>query len=109
MFIVTPYFFLKLVQKLRKKSLHFSELLFDSSKTNSCQLSYLKQNFWLAPNVTNAQKRLLRYPQPCTLVPRVIFFFKKKDLLLSSSTAKRCARDDAARLWSRYPEIIILM
>ena len=78
MFIVTPYFFLKLVQKLRKKSLHFSELLFDSSKTNSCQLSYLKQNFWLAPNVTNAQKRLLRYPQPCNLVPRVIFFLKKK-------------------------------
>ena len=67
-----------------------------------------KQAFWLAPNVTNAQKRVPRYPQPCKLVPRA-FFLKKKNFFHLHFIAKRCAGDDVAQLSSRDPEIIILI
>ena len=75
-FIVTPHFFLKLVQKLIKKALIFLRSLLTAHKDKFMSIQSPKQVFWLAPNVTYAQKRAPRYPQPCNLVPRAIFFKK---------------------------------
>ena len=55
-----------------------------------------KKAFWLAPNVTNTQKKVPRYPQPCNLVPRAIF--SKKELFSPAYMEVpeflwRCSRD----------------
>ena len=72
-FIVNPHFYLKLVQKLRKKSINLLEIL-TAHKDKFMSSESPKQAFWLAPNVTNTQKKIPRYPQSCNLAPRAIFF-----------------------------------
>ena len=47
-------------------------------KDKFMSIESLKQAFWLAPNITNAQKRVPRYSQPCNVVPKAIF--KKRQL-----------------------------
>ena len=76
-FIVTPHFYLKLVQKIRKKNFTFWRSSLTAQKDKFMSIGSPKKAFWLAPNGTNAQKRVLRYPQPCNLVPRAIFSKKK--------------------------------
>ena len=56
MFTGTPHFFSEISPE---RQIHVNE-----SPT---------QAFCLVPNVTIVQERVPRYPQPCNLVPRVIF------------------------------------
>ena len=65
-FLVITHFYLKLAQKLRKKSVNLSEVLFD---------------------YTQRQIHVKRYPKPCNLLPRAIFF--KKELFSSSIYSKK--------------------
>ena len=88
-FIVTPHFYLKLVQKLRKKIFIFPSSSLTAHKDKFMSFESPKQAFWLAPNATNAQKRIPRYHQPCNLVPRA-FFFKKQLFSPSSYSENMC-------------------
>ena len=106
-FIVTPHFCLKLVQKLRKKVLIFRRSPLTAHKDKFMSTESPKQAFWLALNVTNAQKKARRYPQPCNLVPRAIFL--KRNFFHLQLILKRSAGDDVAQLWSRDLEVIILI
>ena len=72
-FIVTPHFYLKLVPKFRKKVSIFRRSSLTAHKDKFISIESPKKAFWIAPNVTNAQKRVPRYPQPGNLVPRAIF------------------------------------
>ena len=64
-FIETPHFFLKLVQKLRNnKSSSFGGPILTGQKDKFMSNESPAQTFWLVPNVTNVQKRIPKYLQP---------------------------------------------
>ena len=108
MFIVTLHFFLILVQKLRNsKSLIFRKSSFTAHKDKFMSNESPTQAFWLVPNVTNAQKRVPRYPTPWNLIPRAVF--KKQMLFRLPLMAKVCAGNNVAQPWSRDSEIISLI
>ena len=78
MFIGTPHFFLKLVQKQQVLIFWKSSLTVqDKFMSNE---SHTKA-FWLVPNVTNAQKRLPKYPQPWSRDSEILSSFILEVLL----------------------------
>ena len=85
-FLVITHFYLKLAQKLRKKV-----LIFRRSSLTTHKDKFMSRGI-LSP-ATSSQEQ----------------FFLKKNFFHLQFIAKRSAGDDVAQLWSRDPEIIILI
>ena len=71
-FIGTSHFFLKLVQKLKIKVFIFRRSSLTAHKDKFMSNESPTRTFWLLPNVTNAQKRVPKYPQPWSRDSEVI-------------------------------------
>ena len=103
--VVTPHFYLKLVQKLiKKKSSSFRVPRWLHTKTNSCHLSHLNKLSGLHLMSLMHKKEFRGIISPATSSQEQ--FFSKNNFSHLHLIAKRCA---VAQLWSCDPDIIILI